>query len=424
MKRKPRTSVIKARALTDPRPAFVSIVKGGANQTPFRAVKMDPRLIGADEKDADMTTKKAAAPLVAQGYDISALRFAHQEFPTEAAVQAWLDAGGYEGTTIKAAADGFDVLNTEVEFEEGTLTKIDGPVPGLTVYVGKVKVEETTEKTEEEAVLDASLDNPSAVQPVATKGEEDGGVEEAQVSLAVEDVAVDAAMDTTEAVEEVVVEAAAEEPAAEVAVEEAPAVEAATEEDATKGLYEVNVLAEVLGALRWMAEDAQYTGMAEADVSAIKAAAQTLVGVLASQMDDAKSKFTEAFRAAVEPQLNSTVADAAAVEDAAAPADVADEPTVKTEEKPEWMVAIEALTVTVQALTKSIGEVKAKVDETEATNLAERSEAEAPAPAQTRKGADVSGGVEEAQVDQDEVKRKAAADRAAIRLRRSLGVMS
>ena len=38
--RNPRSKEVNARALTDPKPAYVSIVQAGANQAPFRSVKM------------------------------------------------------------------------------------------------------------------------------------------------------------------------------------------------------------------------------------------------------------------------------------------------------------------------------------------------------------------------------------------------
>ncbi len=42
MKRIPHTNEITARALTDTEPSFLSLVKGGANQLPFRSVKNEP----------------------------------------------------------------------------------------------------------------------------------------------------------------------------------------------------------------------------------------------------------------------------------------------------------------------------------------------------------------------------------------------
>jgi hypothetical protein len=99
MQRTPRTRTRKAVALTDPKPEFVSIVRAGANMTPFRAMK-------SDEPQTDIHMKLTRK---SDTHDIARLVFRGDNFKDETAVQAWLDAGGYEGVTVVRAEDGDDV---------------------------------------------------------------------------------------------------------------------------------------------------------------------------------------------------------------------------------------------------------------------------------------------------------------------------
>lgn len=88
----PRTFKAVAVAQTDPDPRFISLVKVGANQTPFRALKS--------------AVKDELAMIVLKGEGASVVGFA---FPaasfTTATVKAFMDDGGYSDYAIIAGAD-------------------------------------------------------------------------------------------------------------------------------------------------------------------------------------------------------------------------------------------------------------------------------------------------------------------------------
>lgn len=133
--REPRSKEVNARALTDPKPAYVSIVQAGANQAPFRSVKMVDVL--SAEEAGDMVEKLKAMQV--DGYEVARIRFAKGEvFPDEAAVKAWLEDGGYSDHAVKEVDDGFEIENEADKFE-GDVVEIetDGGT-ALTIWVGKL----------------------------------------------------------------------------------------------------------------------------------------------------------------------------------------------------------------------------------------------------------------------------------------------
>jgi hypothetical protein len=75
------------KALTDPQPEFVSLVFGGANKTPFRAIRADGAAVSEGEEEV------AAR---AGTHTIARVEFSGEKFADEAAVKAWLTAGGYD----------------------------------------------------------------------------------------------------------------------------------------------------------------------------------------------------------------------------------------------------------------------------------------------------------------------------------------
>ncbi len=379
MQRKPKTYIIAARALTDPNPAFVSIVGGGANQAPFRAVKMDEDTASPSETTAKENLMAQAE--LAPGHDIVALKFSTAAFADENAVKAWLDEGGYDGYDIEAGEKEFTVSNKSVEFEEGSTQKVEGAVKGLTVYVGKVKVEEETEKTEEEAADDAALTNASHVEPQAVIRSEDA----------------------TEG------EAASDEPEAEAEFDATKADEFVTK---VKGMYEVSELAYVLMSLKYLVMDADYTGMADEDVNKIKSAAGELIDVMGNATEDMIKNLEDAFKAmkgdggtaeasteepAEDAEKDEAEADAAPAEDAAAPegeaAEKSDDATEGTADEPaekdEVDPVLEAIAGLKTFVEEGLKQVNDKVDATK-SEIDERFEA-VESTGQTRKGADVTG---------------------------------
>lgn len=144
MNRTPKTQRRKLKALTDPRPEFVSLVSAGANQTPFLVVK-------SDEPAAKSDT-----------HDIVGIRFQAANFPDEAAVKAWLDEGGYEDYEITKADNGdFTVGSDEIDAEDSRMSVID--MDGLSVFVMK-REEASGDLAETQGASVETVDGQQAVK--------------------------------------------------------------------------------------------------------------------------------------------------------------------------------------------------------------------------------------------------------------------
>lgn len=395
MKRTARKVTVKARALTDPDPSFVTLCKGGANQRPFRAVKMDPQLVAegsSSKKEDHPMSKKTIVP--PEGFDIVSLKFTGDAFADQAAVEKWLKDGGYEEYDIAQDEGGFIVLNKFADFEAEGQEEVEGTIPGLTVVVGKLKVEEVAERTPAENATANATGNASSVQPVATASK-----------------------------------AASDEVTLEEAIKVIKSFDAKVKENVEKGLYETSVLSEVLYSLRWLVEDAEYTGMTDEDVAGVKKAAKLLIKTLGSAMGDTLTQMEEAFKqifskgAAPEgmvPEGEEAPPEPKEPEATEKSQPPANEPA-PTPEVPEWQAAIAALTKTVGDLAatveQSLGEVTAKVEKT-AASLEQRVEA-VETTSQTRKGANVSGTETEATTTDADKERK---ERSARRLASAVGI--
>lgn len=182
MRREARTLVKVARVLTDAEPEFVSIVKTGANKTPFKAVRCNTDEEGENTMQVRQRQRHAAAALdpqpvhplkesvvKAEGYEIAAIEFSKDEaFADEVAVKAWLDDGGYTGYAIETVEGGWSVSNKSAEFEPGLRTVSSGK--GYDVMIGKVK---TAEKTED-GTSEEKTASVTEVNPVATTKTEGG----------------------------------------------------------------------------------------------------------------------------------------------------------------------------------------------------------------------------------------------------------
>lgn len=182
MKRKPRMIVRAARQLVDAEPVFVSHVRHGANQTPFKSVKADdadadnPVAAASRVKEEPMTTKTAgktaaakkvkvqqAAPAQAAGKpEIASIFFPIEKFPTEAAVKDYLTSKAYAVGDIAIEADtlGFIARGHEDDQFDGDLKEIDFKEDGIVLSVGYLKAE--------------------AASKLATKGEGDEPAQGAQ----------------------------------------------------------------------------------------------------------------------------------------------------------------------------------------------------------------------------------------------------
>ena len=162
--RKVTSRVMEVRALTDPKPAFVSIVKAGANQVPFRSVKSDDA-----PEESNMSERIEA--MHGQGYEVARIEFALGEtFDTVEAVKAWLDDGGYAYGEVVQRDESFEVENAESTFEEGSVVQIDAGDTSVTIWVGKLDAE-SIEKAE--AAGDDPHGKVTDAQVVDRKGDDE-----------------------------------------------------------------------------------------------------------------------------------------------------------------------------------------------------------------------------------------------------------
>lgn len=129
------------KALTDPQPEFVSLVFGGANKSPFRAIRADGTVTEGDDMNTEVTIK-------ADTHEIAKVEFLADKFADEPAVKAWLAEGGYDDElTVTKTEDGYVVSDPSIDADT-ELTMIDmTDTAGVKVYA--VKSEAPLELTEE-----------------------------------------------------------------------------------------------------------------------------------------------------------------------------------------------------------------------------------------------------------------------------------
>jgi hypothetical protein len=166
MKREPKKQGTRTLALTDPKPEFVSLVRAGANQTPFLAVKRD------NSQEIDMKLKS-------ETHDIQKLIFSGEKFKDEKSVKGWLEAGGYTGYEVVKEKDGsFSVANKEQEFEGEP--KVVEAGEGVTAHVGKKRVAAPAEKAAPAAASAESNAAPVTDAAIAEKAARDAAVKAAR----------------------------------------------------------------------------------------------------------------------------------------------------------------------------------------------------------------------------------------------------
>jgi hypothetical protein len=328
MKIRPIKRTIKATALCNPDPSFVSQVRAGANQRPYRVIKMDAAVpaSGAGTENPTMKIKqKASAKVEAiapKGYGIMQFEFQKSQFADENAVKAWLDAGGYEDYTITATAKGFEVTDSETRFETGSVARIEAAADGVSVFVGKLTGEdvadepaesdgpgaapevgqqENTARSEEKPEGDKSVIDPPARTRTTPEG--DGG--EAPVSEQTDPV--------SQPGEELVPEGQTDEPATVEQTYEERALEIVQQiakTQKTKGVYEAGELGRVVNQLGWIVYDADYAGLSDEVVAAIKTAALALLEAYLMAASEAAEELTAVFRTAEESEAVETTRSA------------------------------------------------------------------------------------------------------------------
>lgn len=137
MKRtKPRKKSV-VTLLREAEPAFVSMVRRGANQRPFHAIKSEGGQAATQEnEDMAKERKIKAAPTVA----VHRIAFDKATFPDVASVEEFLTAKGYSDFTIVEEDASFHVEDTPVDQIEGETRPVESTTAkGVTYIVGDAK---------------------------------------------------------------------------------------------------------------------------------------------------------------------------------------------------------------------------------------------------------------------------------------------
>lgn len=162
MERTPVSYRKRLKALTNPRPEFVSLVKTGANMTPFLAIKSEDTPL----TDVQMAVKSDT-------HDIVKITFDSDQFANEGQVTDWLNHGGYDNYEVKKSDEGFSVTG-EGEVPPEDAIAIPAGV-GITMYASK-RAKETVKATQTPievaevaaaAVTDTTVVKKSAVPVVS-----------------------------------------------------------------------------------------------------------------------------------------------------------------------------------------------------------------------------------------------------------------
>lgn len=123
--------------MTDPQPEFVSLVRAGANMTPFLAVKADKGTPATKGEGAAPVAESTETVVVKQeGFEVSEFQFDPAHFAKKSEVEAWLKDGGYVDFKIEEV-DGSFVVKAEGLIFEGELSEVTAAT-GVKAKVGKV----------------------------------------------------------------------------------------------------------------------------------------------------------------------------------------------------------------------------------------------------------------------------------------------
>lgn len=155
MKCKPTTVERVVRLLSDPFPAFVSLVSHGANQTPFRVVKnQDGQVV--DKSLMTFDGSEHTRPQDHGGIAVQKIEFDKEQFSTEKEASIFLSARGYENFLIEDSGNKYiakSAINTTFKDNVG---KIKTNVTGVDIFVGEIEsedAEQTVEKGHKESTM-------------------------------------------------------------------------------------------------------------------------------------------------------------------------------------------------------------------------------------------------------------------------------
>lgn len=176
--------------LVNAEPVFVSMVRRGANQRPFHAIKSQGGASTTDHKEMEMSDKtkltKAAPDVV-----ITRILFAKTEYQTEESVTEFLTAKGYSDFEIKDEGDYFAVDDDTESEIVGDTRELDSPTAkGVRYLVGDAKKSEGETAAGGDDAADAGADEEAAAaedQEEAAQGETEQAQEDAGEDKPAED---------------------------------------------------------------------------------------------------------------------------------------------------------------------------------------------------------------------------------------------
>lgn len=373
MQRNPVRKRTRAKALTDPQPVFVSLVKAGANMTPFLAVKAE--VIDGDE---DMQVAQKS-----DDHGIASISFNKEQFASKQDVAAWLDAGGYTDYEIEDHKALF-VVKGEDELTE--ISEVATKDEGITLFVGKRPVE--AEKDADETIAEEAESANSVVVSTKDDGEDVQADEELNPVATDEPEAVAA-----EEVIDILVEKSFDEIVAELI--EGKALKAAPEQRA-KDSFTMSWVGDLTESIAALVYNADYLDFDETTKGALKTAGTAMLTALTAVAAQTVAQ--------LDAMINETEAEKAEVETTE---------EVKAEEPAAPAVdEISALKAMVESLAAQVQKLASPQVETETpvTSLDETR--------QTRKSAEVEG-------EQEEVETKKSDDSEYVRqlrIKNTLGI--
>jgi hypothetical protein len=418
MKREASKIVKKVTLLTDPEPQFNSIVRAGANGTPLRVIKSDEL---TQEAEMPKNLKNGTA-------DIAKLTFKGDNFKTEEQVQAWLDAGKYVETTIKAEDDGSFTVegNTElanvqeIEVEDGVtsfvgelaekasetndtpnadVVAIDGKKTEAPTTGAQKSDEELRVKAEEKVRTEAGLSEAEwAGLHQSTRDEYTAPVLEAMKAEAgapeLQPVATDAPVDAPVVT--------GEEPAKPS--DEVPELLAKSEDGIVsvltkKDCYDITEMASIIRSLAWLKDSLAYDafqggGLSAEAIASMKVAIQTLGNILIQM---ASNHVELAVKSDEAPVVDATVPAAGETQENEVKAATAAETKTTAKEASNSdtvadpvLAALTALTAKLDGMETALKDANERAEQSakKADTLAQRLE-KVESTSQTRKSADV-----------------------------------
>lgn len=178
-----RKKVKTVRVITDADPRRVSLVEHGANQTPWREVKMAAGTKAAKaikKKENGMPKTKSNK----SGAELVRITFAQSTFKDEASVKSWLTEKGYEQTDVLLEGDNFVVsspLFSEAKSEDIRIVEAESGVSYSIVKVdtltddgSDVSVKSDTNDNADDAGADEVDDEP--VEDADIQSDDEGDV--------------------------------------------------------------------------------------------------------------------------------------------------------------------------------------------------------------------------------------------------------